>query len=66
MLREALGLDVGIGEGQALFRVVGVIAPGDGGVEAVLRVVFRDGNVDVYTVGSYCMPSTRPFTSSTV
>ena len=39
-------LGVGVGEGQALFRVVGVIAPGDGGVEAVLRVVFRDGNVD--------------------
>ena len=37
---------IGVGEGQALFRVVGVIAPGDGGVEAVLRVVFRDGNVD--------------------
>ena len=37
---------IGVGEGQALFRVVGVIVPGDGGVEAVLRVVFRDGNVD--------------------
>ena len=45
---SALGVrfGIGVGEGQALFRVVGVIAPGDGGVEAVLRVVLRDGNVD--------------------